>query len=83
MARAAHRRGAEIIEADGDAHMRLGRRDAVGRVEADPAELVDIGLRPGVAGVLRAFLVAAAVVAADVARRNAEMARGGLRRRWW
>ena len=50
---AAHRRRAEIVQADGDAHMGLGGADAVGRVEADPAEVLDIGFDPGVAGVLR------------------------------
>src|SRR3569833_164386 len=59
VARAAHRRGAEIIQPGGDPHMRVGRADAVARIEADPAEVVDIAFRPGVAGVLRRDAVGA------------------------
>ena len=46
IAGAAHRRGAEIIESDGDPHMRIGGADAVGRVEADPAEVARHRLPP-------------------------------------
>ena len=74
-ARAAHRRGAEVIEADRHPHMGFGGADAVGRVEADPAEMLDIGFGPGVAGVLRGDAVDAVEMAADIARRNAELAR--------
>ena len=74
---AAHRRGAEIIEPDRHPHMGLGRADAVGGIEADPAEVLDMGLRPGVAGLLRGDAVGAVEMAADIARRNAELARGG------
>ena len=72
VARAAHRRGAEIVEPDRDPHMGVGGANAVGRIEADPAEVRDIGLRPGVAGLLRGDAVGAVEMAADVARRNAE-----------
>ena len=73
VARAAHRRGAEIIEADRDPHIGVGRADAVGRIEADPAEVATIGFGPGVAGVLLDHAVGAVEVAADIARRNAEL----------
>src|SRR5581483_902274 len=63
IAGAADRGGAEIVEADGDAGMRLGGADAVGGIEADPAEIGHEGLRPGVAG----RLVDGAVGAQEVA----------------
>ena len=46
VARAADRRGAEIVEPDRDADIGLGRGDAVGRVEADPAEVRRQAPRP-------------------------------------
>ena len=52
VASAADGRGAEVIEADGDTGMGVGSADAVGGVEADPAEVGHIGFRPGVAGLL-------------------------------
>src|SRR5437867_3600737 len=52
VAAAAHRRRAEIIEADRDADMRVGRADAVRRIEADPAELRHEGFGPGVSRLL-------------------------------
>ena len=75
IARAAHRRGAEIIEPDRDPHMGVGGGNPVGRVEADPAEVLDIGFRPGMAGLLRGDAVGAVEMAADIARRDAELAR--------
>src|SRR6516162_5658283 len=42
-----------------------------------PAELGHEGFGPGVAGLLFAHLVIAAEIAADIARRNTEAARGG------
>ena len=72
IAGAAHRRRAEIVEPDRDADMGVGRADAVGRIERDPAEVGDIGLGPGVAGVLVGDAVGAVEIAADVAGRNAE-----------
>src|SRR5258708_6521046 len=52
IAGAAHRCGAEIVEADGDAGMRVGGADAVRGIEPDPAEIGHEGFRPGVAGLL-------------------------------
>ena len=77
IAAAAHRRRAEIIEADRDAHMGVGRADAVGGVEGDPAEIGHESLGPGVAGLLLGHAVGAMEMAADIARRNGEAARGG------
>src|ERR1700726_4195484 len=52
LAGAPHGRGAEVIEADGAPHVGIGRADAVGRVEADPADVGHEGFGPGVAGFL-------------------------------
>src|ERR1051326_4853941 len=52
IAAAADRCRAEVIEPDRDPHVRVGRRDAVRRVEAHPAELGHERLGPGVPGVL-------------------------------
>ena len=54
--------------------MGVGGANAVGRIEADPAEILDIGFRPGVAGLLRGDAVGAMEMAADIARRDAELA---------
>ena len=53
VAGAAHRRGAERIEPDGDAHIGFGRADAIDRIEADPAETGHMGLGPGVTAAVR------------------------------
>ena len=53
--------------------MGFGGADTVGRIEAHPAQVFDIGLRPGVAGLLCGHTVGAVEVAADVARRNVEV----------
>src|SRR5262249_17316852 len=45
--RTAHGRRAQIIQADGDADIGFGRADAVGRIEADPAEALHISFQPG------------------------------------
>src|SRR5262249_44039326 len=66
----------EIIQTNGNPHMGIRTADAVCRVESDPAELRYECLRPGVPGILLADAVAAAEIAADVARRDAEVARG-------
>src|SRR5262245_29932226 len=73
---AADRRRAEIIEADRDPDMRVGRANAVGDVERDPAQARHMGLGPGVARVLIGATVAVADIAADAARRNPGGARG-------
>ena len=39
---AAHWRGAEVIQADRDPHMGFGNPYPIGRVEADPAEVLDM-----------------------------------------
>ena len=55
--------------------MGVGGGDAIGRVEADPAQVLDKGLRPGVAGLLRRYAVDAVEVAPHIARRDAEASR--------
>ncbi len=42
---AAYGSGAKIVEAHGDAHVGVGRADSVGRVEADPAQVLDVNFR--------------------------------------
>src|ERR1700722_9354751 len=54
----AHRSGAEVVEPDGDADVLVGDAEAAGGIEADPAEIGDMGFRPGVAGVVRDAVVA-------------------------
>src|SRR4029078_1895819 len=49
IAGAAQGGGAEIVEPEGDTDMGIGGADAVGRIESDPAEIGNVGLRPGVA----------------------------------
>src|SRR5712664_116194 len=75
IAGAAHRRGTEIIEADGDAGMRVGGADAVCRIEPDPAEIRHERLRPGVAGLLIDHPVGAQEMSGNEARGNAGAAR--------
>ena len=55
--------------------MRVGRGDAVRRVERDPAKIRNKSLRPGVAGLLVGDAIGAMEVAADIARRHTEAAR--------
>ncbi len=43
------------IEAAGEADIAIGRANLVSGVEAEPAEAVDIGLRPGVLSLRSAF----------------------------
>src|SRR5512133_3667483 len=52
VARAADRGGTEIVEADGDPHMGIGRADAVRRIEGHPAEVGDERFRPGMSRLL-------------------------------
>src|SRR6185436_3529432 len=40
-------RGAQVVEPDRDTGVRIGGADAVGGVEADPAEVRHVGFRPG------------------------------------
>src|ERR1700687_3436432 len=75
IAGAAHRRGAEIIEADGDAGVRVGGADAVCRIEPDPAEIGYERLHPGVAGLLIDHPVGAQEMSGNEARGNAGAAR--------
>src|SRR5215831_5681811 len=70
-------RCAQFIEPDGDPHVGVGGAKSIGRIESDPAELGHEGFHPGVAGLLFARLVIAVEIAADIARRNTEAARGG------
>src|SRR5262249_26446536 len=75
--RPAQGRRAQLIEPDGDPHMGVGGTKSIGRIECDPAERGHESFRPRVAGLLLARLVVAAEIADDLARRNAEAARGG------
>ena len=77
IAGAAHRRCAEIVEPDGDAGMGVGGADAVGRIEADPAEIGHEGFRPGMAGLLVDHAVGAQEMPGDEARGDAAAARAG------
>src|SRR3974390_2848935 len=72
-ARAAHWCRAEGIQTDRPAHGRLCDADSVGRIEADPAEVFDIGLGPSVARLLRGHAVGAVQVTTDITRRNTEL----------
>ena len=76
IARAADRRCAEIIEPDRDPQMRVGRGDLVGGIERDPAEALDMRFGPGMTGILLDDAVVAKEIAADIARRDADAARG-------
>src|SRR5260370_14105964 len=71
IAGAAHRRGAEIVEADGDAGVRVGGADAVCRIEPDPAEIRHERLRPGVTSLLIDHPVGAQEMSGNEARGNA------------
>ena len=53
--------------------MAIGRADAQGRIEPDPAEPVVIGFRPGVKR--RRVIVVGSKISGDVARRNVERPR--------
>jgi len=75
IARAAQRRGAKRIQPDDDAHMGVGRTEAVCRIEADPAETGHVGFGPRVPRLLKAIFVFAEITA-DEARRDAEAVRG-------
>src|SRR5690349_15475370 len=75
IADAADRRRTEVVEANRHAHVGLRGANPIGRVEADPSQILDIGLGPGVTGVLCGHAVSAVEMPADIARRNAELAR--------
>src|SRR5450631_1871442 len=77
VAGAAHWCGAEIVEADGDTGMRVRRADAVGRIEPDPAEIRDVRLCPGMAGLLVDHAVGAQEMSGDEARGHAAASRAG------
>src|SRR5579863_5874599 len=77
ISRAAHWRGAEIIETDGDAGVGVGGADRIRRVEPDPAEIGHVSFGPGVAGLLMRGAVRAHEMAGDEARRDAARARAG------
>src|SRR6202034_2507901 len=74
VARAAHGGGAERIEPDRNAHIRIARTGAARRIETDPAEIRHKGLRPRVCAVLFHRAVAAKV-AGDVTGRDTQAAR--------
>ena len=75
--RAAHRRGTEIVEANRNPYMGVGDANSVGRIKANPAKILNIGLCPGMAGILRRDTVGAMEMASDVTRREAERSRRG------
>src|SRR5262249_22596044 len=75
--RAAHRRSPEVVEAYRHPNMGVGGGDAICRVEADPAQVLDMGFRPGVTGLLRGNAIHEVEVASHVPCGNAE----GRRRR--
>src|SRR6478736_10268205 len=72
---AAYRSGAEIVQTDRNPHMGCGDANAVGGIEANPAQVLDIGLRPRVAGLLRGDAVGTVEMSADVSRRDVERSR--------
>src|SRR3954452_904923 len=74
-ARTTHRGSTQIIEADRHTHMRVGRADAVRRVERNPADARNVGLGPGMAGVLLHDAIGTMEVPADIAGRNIQMTR--------
>src|SRR3979490_3360816 len=76
VAGAAQRSCPEVVQADGDPDMGVGGAESVCAVEGDPAKLRDVGLGPGVAGILLAHPVVAMEIAADIACRNSEAAAG-------
>src|SRR5262249_34926828 len=75
IADAADRRGTEVVETHRHTHVAFRGADAIGRIEANPSQMLHIGFRPGVTGVLCGHAVSAIEMAADIARRNAELAR--------
>jgi hypothetical protein len=75
VARSTHRRGAEVIQPDGNPDMGVGGADSVGRIEADPAEVRNICLGPGVAGLLVDDAIGTEKMPGDKSRRNAGLAR--------
>src|SRR5262249_24688215 len=77
IARAAYGGRPEIVEADTDTDMCLGRTDPMGGVETDPTEIFDIGLDPGMPCFLLRRVVRAQQIAADIAGGNAEAAGTG------
>src|SRR5690606_6303352 len=74
---AAHRRSAEIIQSDGHPQMGVSCANSVGGIETHPAEMRDMRFRPGVTGLLLHDAVGAMEIAADIARRDLQAARGG------
>src|SRR5208283_5592733 len=76
-ARAANGRRAKRVERHGDAHIGLVWTEGVDRIESDPSEVLDMGLRPAVTGDLLDLVIIFAKIAAHIARRNVERARTG------
>src|SRR6185369_2582793 len=71
------RHGRGIVETDAGANISGSGADAIGGIEAHPAEVLDMGLDPGVAGAVFLGLDPGPEVAADVARRYPVVARSG------
>src|SRR5262245_18426657 len=74
-ARAAHRRGPKIMQTDRHPHIRIGVANAIGWIETDPSQVLDMRLSPGVPRFLRGHAIDAVEVTSDVPRRNAERSR--------
>src|SRR3954470_11605431 len=77
VASAADGRCTEIVEADRDPDVGVGRADAVGRIERDPAEGRHEGLGPSVPGILLSDAVISAKVATHITGRDPGAAAGG------
>src|SRR5512132_1282261 len=73
--RATHRSSPKIIKADRNPDMGLGDANAICRVEADPSQILHIGLSPGMPSLLGGHTVGTVKVAPDVPRRHTESAR--------
>ena len=57
-----------IVEAGRGTNIRFGGASPIGRIEAHPAEMLDIGVRPGVARGMRLMALAMGEIAAEMLR---------------
>src|SRR4051794_36586997 len=73
--RAAHRGGAEIIEPDRHADVSIRGANPIRRIERNPADRWDIGLGPGMAGILLHDAIGAVEIPADIAGWNIKITR--------
>src|SRR5512147_1822648 len=63
--RPAHRGGTQIVKADCNPDMRIGRTNSIRRIKANPSEIFYIGLRPGMPGILGRDAVGTTKVSSD------------------